>query len=421
MKKQNFNGITLVALVITIIILLILAGISISSLKHTGILSNAKKATKNYQESQEREIIQTELYSSYIYKNTDNNPYPNIGEKLYDKNIENSSKWHIIVINDSKQIYGTGWIYLPKGSNISNITTQNSWLINTSNQDLTKLDDNSFTELSYSSTLGVTNGLIFNLDPSIIENATQDNINEKLGNNVELVNFDWNENSGISKNSFNMDGINDYIKVKYDNEEEKNTLAKNGLTFEFYGIYKGGTSYNEKNEVITPSHNYKGLFCYWNGIESKQAAARFGIIFNNRIIWNTGSAGTQAKSDYSQSGSPWNILYPETKEIKKDEEMYFTISLNCTGESYTHTLYANGNKIFEGNYNKLCWNNFVNVHLPSLKYFCIGRSSVSQEGWWHYSNLNVYSLKLYNRALNEQEVKENYNKTIAYHNILTTE
>ena len=223
MKKQNFNGITLVALVITIIILLILAGISISSLKHTGILSNAKKATKNYQESQEREIIQTELYSSYIYKNTDNNPYPNIGEKLYDKNIENSSKWHIIVINDSKQIYGTGWIYLPKGSNISNITTQNSWLINTSNQDLTKLDDNSFTELSYSSTVGVTNGLIFNLDPSIIENATQDNINKKLGNNVELVNFDWNENSGISKNLFNMDGINDYIKVKYDNEEEKNS------------------------------------------------------------------------------------------------------------------------------------------------------------------------------------------------------
>ena len=418
MKKQNFNGITIVALVITIIILLILAGISISSLKHTGILSNAKKATKNYQESQEREIIQTELYSSYIYKNTDNNPYPNIGEKLYDKNIENSSKWHIIVINDSKQIYGTGWIYLPKGSNISNITTQNSWLINTSNQDLTKLDDNSFTELSYSSTVGVTNGLIFNLDPSIIENATQDNINEKLGNNVELVNFDWNENSGISKNLFNMDGINDYIKVKYDNEEEKNTLAKNGLTFEFYGIYKGGTSYNEKNEVI--NHDYKGLFCYWNGIESKQALARFGL-FGNRIVWNTGSAGTEAVSDYSQNNSPWNIIYPETEEIKKDEELYFTISINCTGESYTHTLYANGNKLYEGKYNKLCWDHFVNVQLSSLKYFCIGRSSMAYDGWWHYSNLNVYSLKLYNRALNEQEIKENYDKTIAYHNILTTE
>ena len=43
---------------------------------------------------------------------------------------------------------------------------------------------------------------------------------------------------------------------------------------------------------------------------------------------------------------------------------------------------------------------------------------MAYDGWWHYSNLNVYSLKLYNRALNEQEIKENYDKTIAYHNIL---
>lgn len=159
------------------------------------------------------------------------------------------------------------------------------------------------------------------------------------------------------------------------------------------------------------------MFCYWNGIESKQALARFGL-FGNRIVWNTGSAGTEAVSDYSQNNSPWNIIYPETEEIKKDEELYFTISINCTGESYTHTLYANGNKLYEGKYNKLCWDHFVNVQLSSLKYFCIGRSSMAYDGWWHYSNLNVYSLKLYNRALNEQEIKENYDKTIAYHNIL---
>ena len=42
MKKQN--GITLVALVITIIILLILAGISIASLTQTGLFGKAKEA-----------------------------------------------------------------------------------------------------------------------------------------------------------------------------------------------------------------------------------------------------------------------------------------------------------------------------------------------------------------------------------------
>ena len=46
MKKtfKNSKGITLVALVITIIILLILAGISISALTNTGIFQKAKDA-----------------------------------------------------------------------------------------------------------------------------------------------------------------------------------------------------------------------------------------------------------------------------------------------------------------------------------------------------------------------------------------
>lgn len=42
MKKQN--GITLVALVITIIILIILAGITIASLSNTGLFTRAQEA-----------------------------------------------------------------------------------------------------------------------------------------------------------------------------------------------------------------------------------------------------------------------------------------------------------------------------------------------------------------------------------------
>ena len=46
MKKNN--GITLVALVITVIILLILAGISISAVTQTGLFGKAKQATEKY-------------------------------------------------------------------------------------------------------------------------------------------------------------------------------------------------------------------------------------------------------------------------------------------------------------------------------------------------------------------------------------
>ena len=36
-------------------------------------------------------------------------------------------------------------------------------------------------------------------------------------------------------------------------------------------------------------------------------------------------------------------------------------------------------------------------------------------GWWHYSKMNAYTLRLYNHALNSDEVADNYAKSVAYH------
>ena len=62
LSKKN-KGITLVALVITIVILLILAGISISTLTNTGIFKkakDAKKASENAQKEEDRLISEYE-------------------------------------------------------------------------------------------------------------------------------------------------------------------------------------------------------------------------------------------------------------------------------------------------------------------------------------------------------------------------
>ena len=60
-KYENKNlGITLVALVITIIILLILAGISISTLTNTGIFQKAKEAKKAQKEKKRQQKNDTE-------------------------------------------------------------------------------------------------------------------------------------------------------------------------------------------------------------------------------------------------------------------------------------------------------------------------------------------------------------------------
>ena len=67
MKKVNKqNGITLVALVITIIILLILAGISIQALTNTGIFTQAQKAKRESEIANIKEQIQLDIYEKQL-------------------------------------------------------------------------------------------------------------------------------------------------------------------------------------------------------------------------------------------------------------------------------------------------------------------------------------------------------------------
>ena len=67
--KENLNkGITLVALVITIIILLILAGVAITTLTQTGLFENAKQAKNAMENAQNEENTILSDYSSEINK-----------------------------------------------------------------------------------------------------------------------------------------------------------------------------------------------------------------------------------------------------------------------------------------------------------------------------------------------------------------
>lgn len=67
--KENLgknNGITLVALVVTIIILLILAGVAITALTQTGLFENAKQAKNAMENAQQEENTELINYSNYI-------------------------------------------------------------------------------------------------------------------------------------------------------------------------------------------------------------------------------------------------------------------------------------------------------------------------------------------------------------------
>ena len=67
-KLKNKNGITLVALVVTIIILLILAGITISSLTNTGLFAKAQEAKEKTQNAEENQAKILNEYEDELNK-----------------------------------------------------------------------------------------------------------------------------------------------------------------------------------------------------------------------------------------------------------------------------------------------------------------------------------------------------------------
>ena len=72
MTKSRNKGITLIALVITIIILLILSGITISSLTNTGLFKNAKLAKEKAEKEQKKETSLLDQYESELNKYVEN-------------------------------------------------------------------------------------------------------------------------------------------------------------------------------------------------------------------------------------------------------------------------------------------------------------------------------------------------------------
>ena len=66
-KILKERGITLIALVITIIVLLILAGVTISIVLHTGIIDNSQKAVDQYAYEQQREEEALKSLSGYMH------------------------------------------------------------------------------------------------------------------------------------------------------------------------------------------------------------------------------------------------------------------------------------------------------------------------------------------------------------------
>ena len=143
--KQN-EAITLIALIVTIVILLILAGVAIVQLNNNGLLKNTKIAKEKYTNSQKNENSIIDDYSNKIdnYEVAGNGRDTiTISKEEYEelKLINRPDLWdegqEYCWINNNKNMYGQRFIgtNVTKDQHGNNITAYNRFLIRLLNND----------------------------------------------------------------------------------------------------------------------------------------------------------------------------------------------------------------------------------------------------------------------------------------------
>ena len=394
MRTKENKGVTLIALAVTIIVMLILAGVTISTLTgEDGIITQAKNSKKMSKASSEKEAIELALSSSKIEEYIDVNNKYYIGIPLYDKTLENGNKWNIVVINETQKIYGTDWSYVPKGTEIDGYgETKGNWLINYETSELVQLEDNTFTQLMYGSNLAVKEGLILNVDPINMADSTS------LGNGVKLYGVTEGDGYGWNGTEINFDGVDDYLEV-YSNVE-----LNEGITFEFYGKANniGSISLLEKT-IIGDREGYSQRF-------------RTKMYSNNKVgIFECCMSGLDSQSDWNKGGTNKHWIQKEiSNEFFNKNGSYITMAVNL--KNNTITLYQDG-KIIGSTICSGEWlrnGGLTDNSIPFTIGLMIGGGTYTE----YYSKMSLYSCRLYNKVLTDEEVNENYNKTVAYHNMI---
>lgn len=386
------RGITLIALVVTIIILLILSSVSITTIfGENGIITKTRLAKNLSEASNEKEAIQLDVMLANMEKNLNEINKFYIGTPLYDKTLENGNKWSIIVENNSQKIYGTGWNFIEQGTEIENYgKTQYDWLVNYSNGEIKQLEKNTYTKLMYGSNLAVKDGIILNIDPINMADSTS------WGNNAKLYGIEEGDGYGWNETEIKFDGVDDYLEIYNSFEIEK------GITFEFYAKKDGDI----QGEIPILSKSLP--YMEYSGMRL--------LIADNQIQFCMNM--TDAKSDWSPGNNMkhW-ILKKLNQDFKNDDGGYITLVVNT--EKSNVSLYEKGDLIGTTVVSQNWLSPYIlkNEKVP----FLIGKRYGYEENEviTIYGKINIYACRLYNKVLTDEEIKANYNQTVAYHNMIT--
>ena len=309
-NKNKDRGITLVALVITIIILLILATISIQALTNTGLFAKAQEAkekTQNAEENQAKTLNEYEdELNKYVSETTTKPPAPQV-KKVAD-NIGS-----VLSTTDNTELedaYGNK-IVVPAGFKIvSNSDTSNA----------TTVDKGIVIE---DATTGATAGSQFVWIPvgTIYTDTTKTEANAK---NIELGRYEFDSNSNKSAYSGSYveedKGDTNTTLKNYGNTIAKNiTNFKNSVTKNngyYIGRYEARTTTARTSADNTLTQiTEKGTDQVYNYVTQIQAAEQAQNMYNsnkftsdlmNSYAWDTATLFLQTcgtNATYSRQNS----------------------------------------------------------------------------------------------------------------------
>ena len=371
------KGITLIALVLTIIVLLILAGVSISMLTgDNGILTQAQRAKELTEASSEEEFIQLLIIGYNSNKKT-------YGEEL--KNVEFNTVENTTSIMDKETgtTYGNGWYYL-KPEDVKDYELKNSYIIDYETGEYIKYNENKH-EILTNELLCISDGLVYSADP---KNMTS---GDSWGDAI-LHNFnEGDENSGWKENSLMFDGVDDGIEVKDNSDYSK------GITLEIYFMLKGKSTSNMAQILMMKRTNEtNGFFIY--------------LVGQN----NVDDPGMQYGSLGIDIGGSYNRYYPNII-IQENVPTYITYTYDPNKENEKGVLYINGVKTKTTNLGII--ENLINtppntpIQIGSDIYETYKPEGDTKNRKYPF-NGEIYASRVYNRPLAEQEVLYNYNTTV---------
>ena len=385
--KIKEQGITLIALVITVIVLLILAGVSIAMLTgNNGILTQAQRAKELTEISSEEEYINLLI----IEHEMDNNI--TYGEQLKEVQFNTVENTTSIYDAETGTTYANGWYYL-KPEDVDDYQLKNSYIIDYETGEFVRFDEEKH-RIVTNELLCITDGLVYSADPKNMTGS------DSWGDAI-LHNFnEGDENSGWSGNALMFDGVDDGIEVK------DNSDYSDGITLEIYFTLKGkSTSDVAQILMMKRTEINNGFFMFLGGgIDDYADFSEYGV-----LSIDIGGANIEEGSD--------NRFITDVI-VEENEPTYITYTYDPSKEDEKGILYVNGEKTQTNNLGII--ENLINtpedtpIQIGSDIYATVSGESGSNNKYPFYGE--IYASRVYNRPLTEQEVKYNYDTTTQNNN-----